>query len=881
MAYSSISHSGSELQGEENVIGLKSTAQKPAGQQPGKTIVLLYVLVALVVVGGVVIAVGIVQSGKGGGDESRGRTETTWGEGSADDDDDAHQGTSGDVVLKKGPNSVVLSNGIVAVEFSKSGLIIGISYSNIGNLFEQARSPAWMGDSAESDGGEEDDSESAHFVVMDWLPGDIAPPEEPDTAPYDASVNYTTTTTSSSSRGNSSWSIDDFPESLGSDHFLINDECLYDDDANSSSGSAQMPPLDVSASMPGRRARTGGDPQKRRPPRRSHLGYYDMVWADCNVVRPKHGCAKYERFGADEYRRITSESNTDHVEISFVQLPGKGGQGAPVTIDMRYVMRRGESGFYSYLIIDHEKGKPEIHIGELRLVLRLRPDIFTYAALADNRRRTMPQPGDLSAARSSPLEFKEARLLTNPVNPDFKNEYDHKYHYSADIKDMIVHGWVAPSADPAVGIWMISPSRMEYMGGGPEKQDLTVQVGPIILNMLHSGHYGTPAVFVAADQVWRKTYGPYFIYLNGASESVCSGVKADRITDCLWEDASSRAAVEEKAWPYDWATSSDYPSKGSRGSVSGLVKVEDPDWNASQSPFRAGKPGNSWVGLAAEGPAGTWAVNSNGYQYWSQIEGDGHFLIPNVRPGSYSLFSYVGGVVGDHVLQQKVVVGSEGDKNLDVGTKVVRPPRKGPTIWSIGVPDRSFGEFFVPVLNPRSPWPYPSTGPDRWRNYGAWLTYKESYPESDPVFDIGSSDFSRDWYFVQCLRPRPQERGKRSTQRGSPYLPTVRRINFDLEDPWPGATYTLRMAIAGAHHGAIGVAINRPSNTPYDFRTPAGGRDNAMARASDHGQYLQYEVGIPGSKLLHGRNTIYLTLDSVDGRYNYVGYDFIRLEGPG
>ncbi|GBG78757.1 hypothetical protein CBR_g27981 [Chara braunii] len=245
-------------------------------------------------------------------------------------------------------------------------------------------------------------------------------------------------------------------------------------------------------------------------------------------------------------------------------------------------------------------------------------------------------------------------LLTNPVNPDFKNEYDHKYHYSANIKDMIVHGWVAPSADPAVGIWMISPSRIEHMGGGPEKQDLTVQVGPILLNMLHSGHYGTPVVFVAADQ----------------------------------------------------------------------------------------------------------------------IEGDGHFLIPNVRPGSYYLFSYVGGVVGDHVLQQKVAVGSEGDKNVDVGTKVVRPPRKGPTIWSIGVPNRSFGEFFVPVLNPRSPWPYPNTGPDRWRNYGAWLTYKESYPESDPVFDIGSSDFSRDWYFVQCLRPRP-------------HRTVIHELNFYVMDKCP------------------------------------------------------------------------------------------------
>ncbi|GBG65229.1 hypothetical protein CBR_g50020 [Chara braunii] len=554
------------------------------------------------------------------------------------------QSDRGAVTVTEGSNYVLLSNGIVTVEFSRGGL---------------------LNESADANG----DSDS-----------------------------------------NSTWSILDFPENLGSENFRTTSAPLVQG-GNGSAGSA-----------------ASGN--------RNPGGYYDMTWASCDGRE----CAAYERFSADEYRRITPESVTDRVEISFVQFPTKEQRGAPVKIDMRYVMHRGDRGFYSYLVLDHAGNDSTIHIGELRLVLRLNRDKFEYAALAHDRRRHMPGEIDRSPERSSKLAFKEARLLTNPVNPEFKYEFEHKYHYTADIKDMQVHGWVGPTSNPAVGMWLISPSRMEYMGGGPEKQDLTVQVGPIILNMLHSGHYGTPAVSILHGQAWRKTYGPYFFYVNG--EPVCSSSSGEEAYHgCLWKDALSRAAKEESLWPYHWAVSSDYPGKGSRSSVSGTIHVEDPEWD--KTTFGRGTD-NSWVGLAAEGRPGTWAASSSGYQFWAKIQRNGHFHIPNVRPGSYSLFAYVHGVIGDFVLQEKVVVGSEGGP-IDVGRKVIRPPRNGRTIWSIGIPNRSFGEFFVPVLNPRSQRPYPSTGPNSWRNYGSWLRYTEVYPDGDPVFHIDRSDYARDW----------------------------------------------------------------------------------------------------------------------------------------
>ena len=39
--------------------------------------------------------------------------------------------------------------------------------------------------------------------------------------------------------------------------------------------------------------------------------------------------------------------------------------------------------------------------------------------------------------------------------------------------------------------------------------------------------------------------------------------------------------------------------------------------------------------------------------------------------------------------------------NIDIGDIVYEPPRSGPTLWEIGIPDRSAAEFYVPDPNPK------------------------------------------------------------------------------------------------------------------------------------------------------------------------------------
>lgn len=41
------------------------------------------------------------------------------------------------------------------------------------------------------------------------------------------------------------------------------------------------------------------------------------------------------------------------------------------------------------------------------------------------------------------------------------------------------------------------------------------------------------------------------------------------------------------------------------------------------------------------------------------------------------------------------------DCNIEMGDVIYEPPRDGPTLWEIGIPDRSAAEFYVPDPDPK------------------------------------------------------------------------------------------------------------------------------------------------------------------------------------
>uniref|UniRef100_A0A2P2J721 Rhamnogalacturonan lyase domain-containing protein n=1 Tax=Rhizophora mucronata TaxID=61149 RepID=A0A2P2J721_RHIMU len=192
---------------------------------------------------------------------------------------------------------------------------------------------------------------------------------------------------------------------------------------------------------------------------------------------------------------------------------------------------------------------------------------------------------------------------------------------------------------------------------------------------------------IGANETWKKVYGPIFIHLNSLSSDADNPYS-------LWEDAKQQVTKEAQSWPYDFPASEDYPKLGQRGTVSGRLLVLDRFIsNVKMIGSRA------HVGLAQPGDVGSWQLESKGYQFWVQADEDGYFEINGIRPGDYNLYAYVPGFIGDYKFASLISI-SPGCK-ADVGNLVYEPPRDGPTLWEIGIPDRTAAEFYVPCPNPR------------------------------------------------------------------------------------------------------------------------------------------------------------------------------------
>lgn len=349
--------------------------------------------------------------------------------------------------------------------------------------------------------------------------------------------------------------------------------------------------------------------------------------------------------------------------------------------------------------------------------------------------------------------------------PSCKHEHscvqvDDKYQYSLDNKDNVVHGWISRGDPNAVGFWVITPSN-EFKSGGPLKRELTSHVGPTSLtvslatrkhhpkpnwNYVYTLYYCSGQMFMGTHYVgkymvanindgeaWKKVLGPVFIYLN-------SGPSRGE----LWEDAKARARAETASWPYSFLASPEFPKAAERGSVVGRLLVRDKH-------EKHGMPAGSsaFVGLASPGPPGSWATESKGYQFWTRAAPDGTFRIANIREGVYGLYAFVPGFLGDYCYGSSLTVAA--GRAIGVGDLVFEPPRSGPTVWEIGVPDRTAAEFYVPDPDPR----YVNrlfVVRDRYRQYGLWERYADLYPDKDLVFTVGESDESKDWFFAHVTR---------------------------------------------------------------------------------------------------------------------------------
>ncbi|KAK7319672.1 hypothetical protein RJT34_04395 [Clitoria ternatea] len=578
-------------------------------------------------------------------------------------------------------------------------------------------------------------------------------------------------------------------------------------------------------------------------------GYFDVVWNEPG--KPSN----FERVHGTNFSIV--ETNENMVEVSFLRTwtSSMNGSNVPINIDIRYIFRSGDSGYYSYAIFDRPEGLPAVEVDQIRIVFKLNKDRFNYMAISESRQRSMPTMRDRESGQV--LAYPEAVLLTKPMNPEFRGEVDDKYQYSCENKDNSVHGWMSVDSDTPVGFWIITPSN-EFRNAGPIKQDLTSHVGPISLSMFVSTHYAGKEVTMAFQEgeTYKKVFGPVFVYINSASS------QSDTLS--LWSDAVQQLSKEVKSWPYDFPRSQDFHPPHQRGTVLGRLLVQD--WYKEGGRFKYAN--NAYVGLALPGDPGSWQKESKGYQYWTRADAKGYFVINNIVPGDYNLYAWVPGFIGDYRYKATITMTPGGFINLE--SLVYIPPRNGPTIWEIGVPDRSAAEFYVP-----DPYPtlmnklYTQQRRDKFRQYGLWERYADLYPDNDLVYTVGVNTYNKDWFFAQVTR----------SMGNKTYQPTTWQIVFEHPNEIIPGNYTLQLALACAADANLQVRFNDPDAEP-DFSTGYIKGDNAIARHGIHGLHRLFSIDVPSERFVRGKNIIYLRPSKAVNPFQGVMYDYIRLERP-
>ncbi|MBV9868899.1 MAG: hypothetical protein JO316_26435 [Abitibacteriaceae bacterium] len=514
---------------------------------------------------------------------------------------------------------------------------------------------------------------------------------------------------------------------------------------------------------------------------------------------------------------------------------GPGGSAA-ADIEIRYALGRGDAGVYTYSIFDHKADYPRTSIGEARFCAKLNGQLFDWMTIDANRNKLMAAPQDWD--KGTQLNMKEARHLNTGI---YAGQVEHKYDYSAIQFNIPAFGW--SSTKQHVGLWFINPN-IEYLSGGATKVELTGHLdnnagaAPTLLNYWRGSHYGGSSCVIAPGEAWSRVIGPFFIYCNAAPTP-----------DAMWHDALAQATKETSKWPYDWVSGVDYPHKAQRGTVAGQLALNDPQApNVSMTNLLVGlaHPDYSPGGGRGDGGLVDWQQDAKYYEFWVRGDGQGHFSIPNVRPGTYTLHAIADGVLSEYAKTDVVVTPGQ---TLELGQLDWKPVRFGRQLWDIGIPNRSASEF--------------RHGDHYWQ-WGLYNQYPKEFP-NDVNFIIGKSDYHTDWNYAQV--PRAQD----DTGRGTGTA-TTWSVTFDLPQA-PHGKATLRLAIAGNSARNITLTVNnKPAGSTGSLPDTATIRRDAI-----RGYWFERDITFDAALMQAGQNVLQLTVPA-GGVMNGVEYDYLRLE---
>lgn len=355
-----------------------------------------------------------------------------------------------------------------------------------------------------------------------------------------------------------------------------------------------------------------------------------------------------------------------------------------------WIMRRGVSGVYTYVIANGTPKSSAVSVKEARVCTRL-ASTFLDGYVDEVMQGSIPSNSDMAYAEKN-TQIQDA-TYTMPDGSVYT-----KYNWAQFIDEDPFHGLM----NGQVGVWNI-PVSYEWLNGGPMRQELTVHAtgkSPITIQMLQGEHLGGAAQ--AYQDGERQIFGPFFIYVN-------SGATREEMI----ADARAEAEAQQAQWPFQWFENELYPLE--RATVSGSVKV---DGTAQPASIKVvlGEPGQELIRQGKK------------YMFWTETDAEGNFSIPAVRPGDYSLYAYaLDGDITDQ-LEVKDITVTAGDNDLGALTWI--PTTYDNLVWSIGDNNRRSDTWKMSDL-PRA--------------YGLW----NDVP-ADLTFVPGTSDEKTDWYYAQC-----------------------------------------------------------------------------------------------------------------------------------
>jgi rhamnogalacturonan endolyase len=371
------------------------------------------------------------------------------------------------------------------------------------------------------------------------------------------------------------------------------------------------------------------------------------------------------------------------VELSFEAPVGN------VYFDQHYILRRGDHGFYVFVLMSHRPNDPPENNGQVRWSFYLNSDLFGYQLATDAEQGPIPDTRGSTPVQDATFRLSDGAIYT-------------KYNYCSYIEEDDVHGECG-QRNGSYGAFIIMGGK-EYLQA-PTKQEITVHQGPIIHRFLVSGHFEPRELTsqpISGD--WRKLCGPWMVYLNSGDNPAE-----------IWTDAKNQAKKEQSQWPYQWMENADYPLE--RGEVKGTLKLYDGSRPAA----------DALMVLAAPQP--DWQVQTLGYIFSARADVEGNFTLPHVRPGSYSLYAVISGVT-EQFRQDNITV--IAGATVDLGVIRFVPAYYSKRLWQIGSATWKATGFKLS---------------DRARQYG--LNFQVP---ANLDYIIGKSLPTQDWYYAQATQ---------------------------------------------------------------------------------------------------------------------------------